>query len=138
MRRGRIFLMRWVSALPLSTVGMGIAWSMPAAAAPEAQRVDFARDVLPIFQAQCIDCHGPQKQKGDLRLDQKTAELAKIVKANDLAGSELYRRVTLPKGDEDVMPNRGEPLTANQVAVIRRWIEQGAVWPEGVKAAGHW
>jgi hypothetical protein len=114
-----------------------MAWSA-SAGADGAPPVDFARDVLPIFQAQCIDCHGPQKQKGDLRLDQKTAELAKIVKPHDLTESELYRRITLPKGDEDVMPNRGEPLSAAHIAVIRRWIEQGATWPDGVKTAGHW
>jgi hypothetical protein len=48
--------------------------------------------------------------------------------------SEIYRRIILPKGNDDVMPNEGEPLTKAQTDLIRDWINQGAVWPEGAVA----
>ncbi len=114
-------------------------WTGSARAGPgSGPAIDFARDMLPILQSQCVECHGPQKQKGKLRLDQDGPALSNVVKAGDPSASDLFRRITLPKGDEEVMPNRGEKLTATQVDMIRRWIEQGAVWPHGVKAAGHW
>jgi mono/diheme cytochrome c family protein len=126
-------LPRFIRALAL------VLTALPAtAAAPSPAPVDFARDVLPIFQSQCVECHGPQKHKGDLRLDQDGPSLAKAASAADPAASELLRRIALPRGDDDVMPNRGEPLTSAQVEAIRRWVAQGAVWPRGVKAAGHW
>lgn len=104
---------------------------------------DFARDVLPILQRSCFECHGEKKAAGGLRLDSAVA-LAKggasgaVVIARNPAESELLRRIALPKNDNDVMPNRGEPLTAVEVAKIKAWIEAGAIWPDGAKAAPHW
>jgi mono/diheme cytochrome c family protein len=105
--------------------------------------VDFARDVLPILQRSCFECHGAKKAEGGLRLDQPTG-LAKggdsgaVVIAKKPADSELLRRISLPKNDSDVMPNRGEPLTAEEIAKVKAWIEAGAVWPEGAQPAPHW
>lgn len=48
------------------------------------------------------------------------------------------RRISLPRGDADVMPSRGEPLSAEQVQRIREWINQGARWPDRVTPATHW
>jgi hypothetical protein len=104
---------------------------------------DFAREVLPILQRSCFECHGEKKATGGLRLD-SAAALAKggdsgaVVIPKNPAESELLRRIALPKNDGDVMPNRGEPLNAAEVAKIKAWIEAGAIWPEGAKAAPHW
>jgi hypothetical protein len=110
--------------------------------APLAAGVDFARDIQPIFARHCLDCHGAEKQKANLRLDER----ASVFRASDpailvpgkAAASELYRRVTLPKGHEDIMPNRGQPLTRAQTALIGQWINEGAHWPEGLIPARHW
>ncbi|MCA8951532.1 MAG: hypothetical protein KDE27_18640 [Planctomycetes bacterium] len=98
-------------------------------------KVDFAKEIAPIFVRRCIECHGPDKDKGDLRLDKK--ELAFPAGDEDywtiLAGkpddSELLNRVTLPDGHDDIMPQKGEPLSKDQQALIRRWIAEGADWP---------
>jgi mono/diheme cytochrome c family protein len=104
-----------------------------------AANVDFATQVSPIFDKSCISCHGPEKQKGHLRLDSKAAALKGgedgiVLIAGDAAKSDLYRRIILAEGSDDVMPNKGDVLTKAQTDLIRDWINQGAVWPEGVLA----
>ena len=103
---------------------------------------DFARDVQPIFARHCLECHGSEKQKGKLRLDERDSALrvgdGAIIVPGKADQSELYRRITLPKGHDDIMPNRGEPLSKAETDLIRDWINQGAVWPENSVAAKHW
>jgi mono/diheme cytochrome c family protein len=101
-----------------------------------AATVDFVKQVEPIFAKSCFECHGADKQKGHLRLDQKAAafkggEDGPVIVAGDASKSDLYRRITLPAGSDDVMPNKGDPLTKAQTDLIRDWINQGAVWPDG-------
>src|SRR5437762_1771834 len=103
-------------------------------------KVDFVKQIQPILQQQCVKCHGPEKQKAKLRLDSKEAAMkggkdGVVIVASDAAKSELYRRITLPKGDDDIMPNEGDPLTKEQTDLIRDWINQGADWPETAQAA---
>src|SRR5947207_13924538 len=104
-------------------------------------KVDFAKKIQPILQQQCVKCHGPEKQKAKLRLDSKEAAMkggkdGVVIVASDAAKSELYRRITLPKGDDDIMPNEGDPLSKEQTDLIRDWINQGAEWPETALAKG--
>ena len=102
--------------------------------------VDFVRDILPIFQRACFECHDAKVHKGDLRLDSREEAFASIgvIEKGKANASELYRRITLPKSHDDVMPNRGEPLTKAQTDRIKAWIDAGAVWPENMKLAKHW
>src|SRR5256884_7678399 len=98
-------------------------------------KVDFAKQIQPILEQNCVKCHGPEKQKAKLRLDSKEAAMkggkdGAIVVAGKAEKSEMYRRITLPKGDDDIMPNEGDPLTREQTDLIRDWISQGAEWPE--------
>jgi hypothetical protein len=107
----------------------------PAAATPAAAplAVEFNRDIRPILSDKCYKCHGPGTQLGGLRFDRE--DVAKqalrtghtpIVPGN-VGASELLRRVTAD--DPKVrMPQQGEPLAAGEVALLRRWIEQGAQW----------
>jgi uncharacterized membrane protein len=95
---------------------------------PLPQTVNFETDLLPIFEANCIACHGVKKQNGKLRLDSLEALRAgpyyhDVVVAGDSARSAIYQRVTLPPRDHDFMPRRGDPLSARQVAAIARWID---------------
>lgn len=117
---------------PLLTGLFAAALLLPARAA-----VDFAKDVVPILQSRCVECHGPDKQKGKLRLDSK-ADLLKggkdgeVVKAGDAANSDIVKRILLPKDNDDRMPSKGEPLTAAQIETLKNWINEGAKWPDGV------
>jgi hypothetical protein len=104
-------------------------------------RVDFVKDIQPILQQQCVKCHGEEKQKGKLRLDSREAALkggkaGPALVEGDAEKSEMVRRISLPKSDDDFMPSEGEPLPKAQVDRIKEWINQGAVWPETALAKG--
>src|SRR2546430_14687257 len=108
--------------------GMPLALNWPASGE---NKVDFAKQIQPLLQQNCVKCHGPEKQKGKLRLDSKEAALkggkdGVVIVAGDADKSELYRRITLPKGDDDIMPNEGDPLSKEQTDLVRGWINQGA------------
>jgi hypothetical protein len=101
--------------------------------------VDFARDVYPILRRDCFECHGPKKQEGDLRLDLRANALGSgVIEAGEPADSELLRRIQLPRNHDELMPAIGDPLPKRQTEIIRRWIQQGAEWPEDFKAEPHW
>lgn len=109
----------------------------PAAAAAPASGIDFIRDVQPIFENKCLECHNPAKIKGKLLMDTAAA----LLKGGDsgpalVAGkpdeSELIKRVVLPKDHDDIMPPKGAPLAANEIGVLKRWISEGAKWPQGL------
>jgi hypothetical protein len=103
---------------------------------------DVAKQAQVILARHCYDCHGPDKQKAELRLDDDHARLiggpTAVITPGRADASELYRRITLPPDDEEIMPNRGDPLTKAQIAIIREWINQGAVWPDKTAPAKHW
>lgn len=96
--------------------------------------VTFASDIKPIFEKSCFKCHGAEKQKGKLRVDSveailKGGEDGKIVEAGDSGKSLLVYTVARVCVDEDAfMPpeDKGKPLTKEQVALVRAWIDQGA------------
>jgi len=105
--------------------------------AAAAAKVDFAKDIQPILQQTCVKCHGPEKQKGKLRLDSKEATFkggsnGEVIVTGQADKSDLYRRVILPKGHDDIMPSEGEPLSKAQTDLLRDWINQGAAWPDGL------
>ncbi len=100
--------------------------------------------VEPIFVAHCYSCHGPDKQKGRLRLDTYEALIrggkhGPVIKAGNAHGSELFRRVTLSSSDDDAMPPQGKrPLAANEVKLLELWIAAGAsstLAANGIKGA---
>jgi len=105
----------------------------PVASAQDAELDDnfFTQEVWPIFQASCFKCHGPEKQKGELRLDfpeaiRRGGEFGAVVEPGDADGSTLIELVSLPVDDEDVMPGKGEHLTDDQIATLTTWIDGGA------------
>lgn len=104
-------------------------------------RVDYERDVRPILAASCYECHGPDKAKAGLRLNDM-AELFAFGAADWLLvpgkpeESELFVRVNLPPDDIDHMPEEGESLTPAQIATLRAWIEQGAGGWQGAAPSG--
>lgn len=110
---------------------------------------DFDREIRPLLQERCVECHGPEKQKADLRLDAKPhafkgGESGTAIVPAKSSASPLFQRITAT-GDER-MPPKGDPLTADQISKIKAWIDSGAIWPENAddKAAAtdprvnHW
>src|SRR5262245_44023900 len=95
--------------------------------------IDFDRDVKPILAKNCFACHGPDKQKGGLRLDRKADALTggdsgAVIVAGKSRDSLLMQLVSGQDTDR-VMPPKGERLSAAEVATLRAWIDQGATWP---------
>lgn len=92
----------------------------------------FASRVAPIFDDKCVQCHGPHKKKAKLRLDtfesvMRGGKDGAIVKPGDPHGSEIVRRITLPRDNKDAMPAEGKPgLTEAEIKVIEVWIASGA------------
>lgn len=100
--------------------------------------VDFAKAVYPVLQRACFECHGHEVQKGKLRLDTNAALQHKAIVAGKPEQSELIRRVSLPKGDKEAMPKRGEHLKAAEIENLKAWIAAGAKWPESITTLKHW
>jgi len=104
----------------------------PSASAP----MDFEKQIRPIFTAHCGDCHGAEAEEGGLRLHHKASAMAggnrgAVIRPGDSAESLLIRFVS-GQDPEIFMPPKdsGEPLSAEQIALLRSWIDQGAKWPE--------
>jgi mono/diheme cytochrome c family protein len=101
---------------------------------PSTQKdVTYEKDIKPIFDKSCIDCHGPKKQKSKLRLDSLQAALKggddKVIQPGSSAKSILVLNIAhLSKDKDQWMPPKGKisPLTNEQIGLIRAWIDQGA------------
>src|SRR6266542_3234243 len=98
--------------------------------------VDFSRDIQPILSDNCFRCHGPDEKarKGKLRLDTKEGAFRvkdgkTVIVPGKSAESELFRRLTTLH-TEDLMPpaESRHKLTAGQIFLIQRWIDEGAKW----------
>ena len=96
------------------------------------RRVDFGRDVRPLLAGACLTCHGPEKQKGGLRLDRKDSALTGEDDAPIVPGrgaDSLVVRLAAGLDPDRIMPPKGVRLTPEQVGILRAWIDQGADWP---------
>ena len=99
--------------------------------------VDFVKDVKPILESQCVKCHSSQKDKGDLNLEtlefsKKGGESGAAVVPGNIAKSLLIEKVKLPADHDDIMPPKGDPLSKAQIAILEKWIMEGAKWPAGL------
>ena len=101
-------------------------------------QIDFEKQVWPILQDRCVECHkAPHEENGrlknpkaGLRLDGAAhimhgSDDGRVIVPNHPSRSPLYHRITLPADDDDVMPPKGDPLTKAQSEIIRKWIAQG-------------
>lgn len=115
-------------------------WAVLFASLVRAEPVDFVRDVQPIFRAHCYSCHGSEKQKSGLRLDIRSELLrggdnyGPALIAKQAADSPVWQLVTSTDPSTQ-MPPEGPRLTAQQIATLTDWINQGAHWPDGADDA---
>ena len=97
--------------------------------------VDFAHEVVPILRKHCSECHTGDKKKGGLSMNTRASlleggENGAVVSAGQTQKSKLLDAIV--SADPDVrMPPKGERLSPAEVATLRTWVEQGAVWTEG-------
>jgi mono/diheme cytochrome c family protein len=113
---------------------VGSALGVSAQAQAPAPPLDYVRDVRPILEGHCYECHGTKKTRGRLRLDVKGAALKggatgpAVIPGN--ADDSLMVRRVLGLDGEDRMPLDKDALPADQIATLRAWIAQGAPWPD--------
>jgi mono/diheme cytochrome c family protein len=128
----------------LAIVVMFVGW--PATDPSQAADVDYTSQIKPLLKQRCFACHGVLKGEGGLRLDSgahlsKGGDSGVVVKAGKSADSELIARLT--SGDDNLrMPQEGERLKPDQIALISRWIDEGARIPADdppeTDPADHW
>jgi len=115
-----------ISALAAATV-------FPALLAAQTPgKIDFGRDIQPLFQEKCIGCHGPSQQSAGMRLDRRSSAMqargsVRLGPGNS-AASMVYLRIT-GTCYATRMPPTG-PLDPAQTELIKNWIDQGAEWPD--------
>lgn len=116
-------------------------WCGPRSRADGQAAISYSRDVAPIFRNNCQGCHQPAKAGGELVMTTLAGLMAKGESGNPaiVAGSPdssyLMHQIT-PDGDSAEMPKNAAPLTEQEIATIRTWIEQGAEYdasPEDAK-----
>ncbi len=135
---------------PLAYLGLALvpAWQLARAQDP-APVPDFARDIQPILEANCFECHGRHTQKAGLRLDQKAAALAGSSFGEDVVlvpGSRktsfLWDLIGSSDEAERMPPEEKAALTSAEIETIGRWIDAGAPWPSDDSPASwptkHW
>ncbi len=94
-------------------------------------KVDFANDVRPIFRQNCVPCHGPAQQNSGMRLDRRSVVLSRRgVVPGSSENSFLFHRIS-GNAYGMQMPPTG-PLRPEQIEIIKRWIDQGADWPDSL------
>ena len=118
-------------------------WMAHAFQADDKVASSIAADAYAILNRSCFECHGPARQEGGLRLDSNEAmdlggDSGIPFDVLDPDASELMRRIRLPKGHEEVMPNRGAVLTQREVARVREWIVGGGKWLSHTSKNKHW
>jgi len=117
---------------------LGVEDSVASASSADPNTFYGAR-IQPIFTARCINCHGADKHKGNLRLDSYHALMrggkdGAVIQTGNIQNSDLFRRITLPVGHDDFMPKGKTPLTADEVKAIELWIGAGASDKIGINA----
>ena len=102
----------------------------------EKPAIDYQRDVRPILSNHCFPCHGADEESraADLRLDvREEAIRLKAIVPGKPGESLLVHRITIDSGEEKMPPaETGKPLTADQISLLQRWIEQEAAYQD------HW
>lgn len=97
--------------------------------------VDFFKDIQPLLETKCFDCHKGAKVKGDLKLDSLADALkggsddGAAVTPHKPEASSIIARVSSTDPDA-IMPPKGNPLTKEEIAKLTTWIKEGANWPE--------
>ena len=107
--------------------------------------VDFYKQIKPLLEGKCINCHAApyksgsrtKRPKAGLQIDTRENLLKgssdnKVIKIGDAGNSLFYTRTILPADHDDIMPPKGDPLTATEKAALKEWIDSGLKWTDGV------
>ena len=127
-RAGAVSVGIWAAAM--------LAGSYHAQEPAKPAKVDFVRDVQPIFREHCYECHSSKQQKNGFRLDRRREAMRggtqTVIGPGNGVGSKLYQRLIGGHFGRQMPPDG--PIPRSQVAIIKAWIDAGAEWPDA--AAG--
>lgn len=101
------------------------------------KEIQLVTNVRSVLAHNCYKCHSGAKTEGKLRLDEKEfvfagGENGKVIIPGNADESELIRRISLSKNHKDVMPEKGQLLSKEEIQLLTLWVEKGAPWPDGV------
>ncbi len=105
-------------------------------------KIDFAKQIQPIFEKHCIECHGDSEPEGGLRLTQRDGAFvdgdsgSAVIVARHPDRSGLFVRISSKDKAERMPPDGG--LTDKEIKLIQRWISEGADWPKENSTRQHW
>ncbi len=136
-----------LAAQTITLIRTWIEQGAPGITAAKAGEVEYVRDVKPILEANCYGCHSGAQPKSQLRLDRKAAAFkgglsGPVILPGDSKTSRLIHRISGMDG-EPRMPFGKKPLAEEQIAILKRWIDSGAKWPDSAETADagvtkHW
>ncbi len=106
----------------------------------ETDLVDFVRQIKPILADRCIECHNSGLLLGEFNLQNralamKKRKLGPVIVPMQPEKSMIYLTLTLPPKEKKAMPATGHRIPKDEIETIRRWIQEGALWPEGKDGA---
>jgi mono/diheme cytochrome c family protein len=125
---------KWTVAFGLDSCVIFSLMAVTSSLAQAAEPVDFDKQIRPIFKERCYSCHGAKKQESGLRLDKRQEAMAggdtgpAIVPGDTSRG--LLLKYVQSEDPELIMPAKGDRLTRKQIDLLKRWIDEGAQWPE--------
>src|SRR5436190_7530661 len=125
---------KWLTIIAVAAVS-AVALAADAIPPAASRKIDFTKDVAPIFQTSCMQCHANGKYEADLSIEsrEKLLEGGGTSPAIALGKSGESLLIALVSGTdpERIMPRKGKRLTPEQIGILRAWIDQGADWPKG-------
>ncbi len=134
---GVLILVLWIGSVHFSIAADNVSDVKQPDSASAAAAVDFHRDIKPIFVRHCFACHGSAKSESGLRLDLRSAAMrggddGPVIVKGDSPASLLIQYVTGQNESGTVMPpkDKGSPLSEQEIALLKSWIDQGAAWPD--------
>lgn len=126
----------YLPIMPWELMGIGRSEEKPAdpaAVADIPEKIDFWRDVDPIFKKACYECHDAKEQKGELRMDSREFQLKGGEGGPSIIPGDSKKSLTMIRirgeGEDPRMPKKKPPLSERETAIIAKWIDQGAEWP---------
>lgn len=123
----------YLPIMPWELMGIGKGADKPADLADLPEKVDFWRDIDPIFKRACYECHDAKEEDGDLRMDSRELLLKGGETGPGLIPGNSKESLTMIRirgeGEDPRMPKKKPALSPREVAIIAKWIDQGAEWP---------
>jgi hypothetical protein len=141
MQKGPLLRFLSSAAAACATAAL-IAACKPASTEAPPPKLSFTTDIRPLLEKHCVNCHHDGALMGDLKLQSRATAFATRAKGpviipGDPENSPLFKTLVLPGANPKAMPPEGHQIPADQIALIKRWILEGADWPDGPEGTVH-